>query len=101
MQAIERSHLSNTNITDKEVSQLQSLDSLHYLNLVGTKVTAQGILPLKKLKSLHSLFLYQTNISSEDFKKLKLSFVKTHIDSGNYFVPTLVTDTTLVKEKKK
>ncbi|WP_018614998.1 c-type cytochrome domain-containing protein [Segetibacter koreensis] len=94
-------NLSKTNITDKEAAALQSLDSLHYLNMVGTKVTAEGIMPLKKLKSLHSLFLYETNISRDDFKKLKLSFVKTQIDSGNYFVPTLVTDTTIVKEKKK
>ncbi len=96
-----RLNLSHTNITDKEVAGLRSLDSLHYLNLVGTKVTVNGILPLQKLKSLHSLFLYQTNITSEDFKKLKASFAKTQIDSGNYFVPLLATDTTLVKEKKK
>lgn len=98
---ITRLNLSHTNITDKEVIALQSLDSLHYLNLVGTKVTINGILPLQKLKSLNSLFLYQTNITSEDFKKLKLSFTKTQIDSGNYFVPLLATDTTLVKEKQK
>jgi len=94
-------NLSNTNITDNEVSLLQSLDSLHYLNLVGTKVTARGILPLQKLKSLHSLFLYGTNVTREDFKKLRTSFAKTNIDSGNYFVPLLATDTTVVKDKKK
>jgi uncharacterized membrane protein len=93
-------NLSNTNISDNEVEKLQTLDSLHYLNLVGTKVTLQGILPLKKLKSLHSLFLYQTDIAREDFKTLESSFPKTKIDSGNYFVPLLAADTTLVKAKK-
>lgn len=92
-----RLNLSNTNITDKEVMQLQSLDSLHYLNLVGTKVTKEGILPLKKLKNLQSLYLYQTGIAREDFKSLKSSFPKTQIDSGNYFVPLLASDTTEVK----
>lgn len=96
-----RLNLANTNITDKDVSKLQSLDSLRYLNLVGTKVSANGIMPLQKLKSLHSLFLYQTNISRENFKELRRLFAKTQIDSGNYFVPLLATDTTVVKEKKK
>jgi Leucine-rich repeat (LRR) protein len=97
MSNVIRLNLSNTNITDKEVEQLQSLDSLHYLNLVGTKVTKNGILPLKKLKSLQSLYLYQTDIAREDFKTLKSSFPKTEIDSGNYFVPVLASDTTEVK----
>jgi uncharacterized membrane protein len=98
---VTRLNLANTNVTDKEVTRLQSLDSLHYLNLVGTKITANSILPLQKLKSLHSLFLYQTNITRENFKELKSLFAKTQIDSGNYFVPLLATDTTEVKEKKK
>lgn len=92
-----RLNLANTNITDKEVQQLQSLDSLRYLNLVGTKVTIKGILPLKKLTALQSLYLYQTDIAGEDFKTLKLSFPKTKIDSGNYKVPLLSSDTTEVK----
>ncbi|MEJ7685010.1 MAG: hypothetical protein WKG06_45630 [Segetibacter sp.] len=94
---VTRLNLSNTNVTDKEVEQLQSVDSLHYLNLVGTKVTINGILLLKKLKSLQSLYLYQTGIAREDFKTLKLSFPKTQIDSGNYFIPILASDTTEVK----
>jgi hypothetical protein len=98
---VTRLNLSNTNVTDKEISRLQSLDSLHYLNLVGTKISANAIMPLQKLKSLHSLFLYQTNITRENFKELKTVFAKTKIDSGNYFVPLLATDTTEVKDKKR
>lgn len=92
-----RLNLSNTNITDEEVQQLQSLDKLHYLNLVGSKVTIRGILPLKKLKSLQSLYLYQTDIAREEFRTLKLSFPKTKIDSGNYIVPLLSSDTIEIK----
>jgi hypothetical protein len=96
-----RLNVSNTNLTDEEISKLQSLDSLRYLNLVGTKATIKGVLPLQKLKGLHSLFLYETNITRDNFKELKRLFAKTKIDSGNYFVPLLATDTTVVKEKKK
>lgn len=96
-----RLNLSNTNISDNDVNLLQSLDSLHYLNLVGTNVTAPGIISLHKLKSLHSLYLYKTGVTRNDFKQLSLAFAKTKIDSGNYSVPILTTDTSLVKEKKK
>lgn len=95
-----RLNLSNTNINDKALEKISSLKNLQHLNLVGTKVTAQGILQLQKLKKLNSLYLYQTKVNRQDFTKLKAAFPKTEIDSGNYIVPLLTTDTTLVKAPK-
>lgn len=97
---LRRLNLSNTNITDQALQQLNSLQDLQHLNLVGTKVTATGILQLQNLKKLQSIYLYQTNVRREDFKKLKVAFPKTELDSGNYVVPLLATDTSLVKPPK-
>lgn len=94
-------YLANTSITDKGLLHLQALDHLTYLNLVATKISAQGLLGLKKLPALQLLFLYKTNIKNEDWPILKSSFSKAVIDSGGYQVPTLQTDTTLVKTEKK
>lgn len=94
-------YLANTGISDKGLLHLQALDHLTYLNLVATKISAQGLLALKKLPALQLLFLYKTNIKSEDWSILKSSFPKAVIDSGGYQVPTLQTDTTLVKTEKK
>jgi uncharacterized membrane protein/mono/diheme cytochrome c family protein len=93
-------NLSNTNVDDKALGQLQALQNLQHLNLVGTKVTANGIFQLQKLKQLKSLYLYQTSVTRGDFNKLKAAFPKTEIDSGNYSVPLLTSDTTLVKAAK-
>jgi Planctomycete cytochrome C len=96
-----RLHLENTFVTDKGLSQLKNLSNLQYLNLVGTKITSSGVMQLKSLRKLQQLYLYQTNINKNDFVNIKTAFAKTYIDTGGYFVPTLVTDTTEIKAKKE
>lgn len=98
---LRRLNLKQTNISDKTVAQFQSLDKLQYLNLVGTSVTLAGVMTLKNIKTLRSLYLYQTKLAANDFKVLKANFPTTAIDSGNYFVPLLATDTTLMKADKE
>lgn len=95
---VRKLNLANTNLTDKELPKLSSLQHLQNLNLTGTKVSAQGILQLQKLKELKTMYLYQTNISKADSVKLKTAFAKTDVDFGNYVVPLLASDTTLVKQ---
>ena len=97
---LNRLSLEHTPVSDNGLRSLQSLLHLQYLNLVGTPVTLQGVLQLKDLKSLRSIYLYQTNIDRKDWSSIQNAFPKTNIDSGKYFVPTLQTDTTLVKTNK-
>jgi mono/diheme cytochrome c family protein len=98
--ALTRLDLSRTHITDNGLASLQNLQNLQYLNLVATKVTAAGVMQLRPLKKLQSLFIYKTNVDKAVFAQLKNVFPKTIIDTGGYIVPTLVTDTTLVKAKQ-
>lgn len=97
---LRRLNLANTTVNDQVLFQISTLQNLQHLNLVGTKITAKGLLQLRKLKALQSLFLYHTNVRGEDFKTLKAAFPKTTIDTGNYVVPLLTTDTTQVKPVK-
>ncbi|HEV8272621.1 MAG TPA: c-type cytochrome domain-containing protein [Chitinophagaceae bacterium] len=96
-----RLQLDNTLITDKGLVSLQSLVNLQYLNLVGTKVTAQGVIQLKALPKLQAIYLYKTFISSSDWPVLKNDFPKVTLDTGNYYVPILETDTMIVKPPEK
>ena len=89
--------LSHTLVTDKGLNELSHLKELESLNLVGTKVTVNGVLALKTLPKLKSLYLYQTRVSGGDWQRLKANFPKTVLDSGGYVVPTLKSDTTVVK----
>lgn len=92
-----RLSLNNTAITDAGLTQLKDLDQLQSLSLVGTKVTFKGITELKKLKNLKFLYLYQINLSKNDLASIKKLLPKTSLDTGNYKVPVLVQDTTVVK----
>lgn len=100
LENLTRLNLEHTSISDSGLRALLSLRNLQYLNLVGTSVTSQGVLQLKNLQSLHSLYLYQTKVNMTDWSVIKNAFPKTSIDSGKYSVPTLTTDTTLVKSNK-
>lgn len=100
LENLTRLSLEHTSISDSGLRALLSLRNLQYLNLVGTSVTSQGVLQLKNLQSLRSLYLYQSKVNMTDWSVIKNAFPKTSIDSGNYFVPTLMTDTTLVKSNK-
>ena len=92
-----RLQLSRTNITDKGIIKLGELQQLQSLNLVGTKVTREGLMPLSKLKNLKYLYLYQSGVKRSDWQALQNAFPSVRLDSGNYHVPILPTDTTEVK----
>jgi len=92
-----RLSLNHTQITDKSLENLKKMDQLQSLSLVGTKVSTKGLAQLSKLKNLRAIYLYQTNVKRSDWGTIKRMFPKTTIDSGNYQVPTLPKDTTVVK----
>lgn len=98
------SHLTNlrklsvrsSNFDDEKLAIFQSMDNLVYLNLVSTNITFSGLLQVRNSANLESLYLYQTNVEKADFEKIKEFFPNTQIDTGNYFVPILESDTTVL-----
>jgi uncharacterized membrane protein/mono/diheme cytochrome c family protein len=92
-----RLQLEHTSVTDAGLAGLRPLKELKYLNLVGTKITAKGLQQLKDLQKLQGLYLYQTQVDKSEWANLQKIFPKTHIDSGGYQVPTLESDTTVLK----
>lgn len=95
--ALRRLHLGHTYITDKGIAFFQHLSQLQYLNLTATRVTASGLQRLNKLEKLQSLYLYQSAVASSDFEMLEKTLKHVTIDSGNYVVSTLESDTSRLK----
>ena len=89
-------NLAGSKLTVKGWEAIQKLNNLEYLNLVGTNVNAQHIAGLKENKKLQSLYLYGAQVKPAEVAMLQKLFPKTTIDTGNYLVPTLVTDTSKV-----
>jgi len=94
---LSRLSLNYTAVTDAGLTELKDLDQLQSLSLVGTKVTVRGINQLKKLQKLKYLYIYQTGISKTDLANIKRLLTKVSLDTGNYQVPLLAQDTTVVK----
>lgn len=90
-------NVERTAITDTGLSQLNSLTQLQYLNLNQTNISATGVKQLTGLKNLRSLYVFGTNVTADDVPVLQSIFPNTKIELGNYIVPTLETDTVILK----
>jgi Leucine-rich repeat (LRR) protein len=94
-------NLNNTAISDAGLSQISTLDELRSLSVVGTRVTDASIETLTKIKNLTHLFLYQTAISDAGLQKLMKEHEKMKIDTGNYTLEKLPTDTIVYKQTSR
>jgi len=96
---LRRLSAEHSNITDKDLMQLNTLNQLQYLNLVDTKITAKGLLQLKGNSNLTNLYLSHTGIGLQDINAIKSNFPKAVIDTGGYSVPFIATDTQQLHQK--
>jgi mono/diheme cytochrome c family protein/uncharacterized membrane protein len=91
-----RLYLDHSAVTDRGLKQLTGLDHLAYLNLVGTEVTAGGIALLKDLPALEEVFLYLVSIHKKEMDRLRELMPEVRFESGDYALPVLASDTTVV-----
>jgi uncharacterized membrane protein len=90
-------YLNNTSVTDAGLAQLLALSELRWLSLVGTQVTDKSVPAFLKLPNLTNLFLYQTQVSKAGVKELALGNKQVMVDTGNYMLKQLPTDTVVHK----
>jgi len=91
-------YLNNTEITDAGISRLSALSTLRWLSLVGTRVSDQSIPTFLKLENLTNLFLYQTAVTQSGLLQLANEHAEVKIDTGNYRLKQLPTDTIVYKK---
>ncbi len=96
---LRRLSLDHTAISDNGINEIKNLKQLQYLNLVGTPISIKGILSLESLTNLKTLYVYQSALKKEDWSTLKSKLPNVTLDSGGYHVPSLATDTVIVKPK--
>jgi len=86
-------HLDHTAITDAGIARLQELEKLWYLNLVHTQVTDRGLEALQHFPALRKVYLYQTGVTPDGVASLMQQTKTGEIDTGNYRLSVLPTDT--------
>jgi uncharacterized membrane protein len=94
-------NLNYSAISDAGLVYLKDFEALQSLSLVGTKISIKGIEQLQKLRQLKFLYLYQSKVNKVDLIKIKKLLPNVKIDTGNYKVPFMVQDTTVVKPPVK
>jgi uncharacterized membrane protein len=92
-------YLNRATIDDGAITVLKETKSLVYLSLVGTSVTDAAVAQLKELPDLRKVFLFDTKVTSHGYRALLESKPELLIDSGNYKLEKLATDTLIFKRK--
>jgi hypothetical protein len=92
-----RLQISRANLSDETIGALSGLKNLQWLNIAGSNVSIEGLRKLSSLSGLQQLFLYKGSLNSADWSALQQLFPKVQIDTGNYRLPLLPGDTSLVK----
>ncbi len=89
--------LDYCNISNEGLVFLKKLTNLTRLNLVSTSISDQGISVLKNIPTLRYIYLFKTTVTKKGYAELKSSIPKLIIDTGNYKLNTLKTDTLVFK----
>lgn len=92
-------YLNYTKVTDAGLSLLSSLTELRLLNLVGTTATDKSIPAFLKLEKLTNLFVYQSQLTSKGIGKFSGQRREVAVDTGNYILQELATDTIVYKKQ--
>jgi uncharacterized membrane protein len=97
--ALRQLHLDHTVISDEGIRHLTSLTELNYLNLAGTQITDKALSHLSALKKIKSIFVYQTAVTSKGVQDFLQEHHETYLDTGDYALPKLASDTIVYKRK--
>lgn len=82
MQNLTRLHLENTKVTDAGLDHIKGLSNLEYLNLYGTGITDAGVAKLASNKNLKKLFLWQTKATDKAVDALAKAVPGIDINTG-------------------
>lgn len=92
-------NISGTNVDNDALKSIAQLTELRVLNLNNTKITEAGLEQLKPLQKLRNLYLFRTEIDLNKWESIQSLFPNTVLDTGNYQVPTLKSDTTIFRKE--
>lgn len=93
--ALRRLSLKGSKITDACFQTINKLSDLQSLNISNTSITAKGLSSLNQNKNLRYLYILNLSDSSIQF-----SMTNVEVIDRTYAVPTLESDTSIVKESK-
>ena len=97
---LRRLFLQKSSVTDDDLKTIGTLKKLTTLNLTDTKISDVGLSYLDKLSNAKHIYLYQTATTTPGVELLGLRLPHAEIDTGNYQLPFLPSDTVVHKRSK-
>lgn len=97
LKGLKQLSLADARIEAADLKALSALSELRSLNLKGTSVDLDALRSLTSLPKLENLYLFNTAVDSTQIVAARALFPKANVEAGRYFVPTLVSDTSVVK----
>jgi uncharacterized membrane protein len=94
-------YLNYTSVTDEGLSQLSALKELRWLSVVGTKVSDVSTKTISQFENLSDLYLYQSAITKVGINAILSAKKELHIDTGNYMLEKLPSDTIVFRRTSK
>ncbi|HEX8038525.1 MAG TPA: c-type cytochrome domain-containing protein [Chryseosolibacter sp.] len=91
-------YLNYTKITDVGFANLSALPELRILSVVGTSVSDQSVPVFLAFGKLTDLFVYQSQLTPEGIQKISSGNERARVDTGNYVLEVLPTDTLVYKK---
>ncbi len=79
---LEKLNLAETELTGQTLDELQGLEKLKQLSLVGITISDDGWTKLGMLTQLVKLYIWNTNFTEEIFENLKKALPATQIERG-------------------
>ncbi len=79
-----RLDVSETDVTGTGLSGLTDLEFLAYLNLFGTRVEDEQVEILYSMPGLRAVYLWQTSVSEDAIARLASTLTEARINSGNF-----------------
>jgi uncharacterized membrane protein len=92
-------YLNNTAVTDGGILNIKDLRELQYLNLVATQTTDKTLNTLAAMVRLKKVYLYRNGMSSGAIREYLRHAPAVTVDTGNYQLEKLATDTITYKRK--
>lgn len=92
-----RLHATGSILPPEALPAIAALPQLQWLNLSGSTLPASGLEKLGTLSNLRHLYLYGTALPAAQATRLGQLLPACRIDTGGYQLPTLASDTAVVK----
>ncbi|MBY0434255.1 MAG: hypothetical protein K2U26_09115 [Cyclobacteriaceae bacterium] len=93
-------NLERSSVTDDNLRDIVWPSDLSFLNLSFTKVTDAGLANMKSIAHLKTIYLFQSTVTKKGVDELHQLLPDLKIDTGNYSLPLLASDTTRFKRGK-